>query len=60
MIRFRARKSHRCGPVRITVNQAGRVTWGLKVGPWSWSQSTGRHSLDTPGPGGFTWGGRKR
>lgn len=58
--RFRARKTQRIWPFRVTVNQSGKVTWGIKVWRYSWSHSTGEHHLDTPGPGSLHWGGRKR
>lgn len=60
MIKFRARKTLRFGPVRLHFTQNGYSGWGLKVGPWTWSARTGRHSIDTPGPGGIQLGGPKR
>lgn len=58
-MRFYARKTWRPWPFRITVNQAGRITWGLKVWRWSWSARTGEHTFDTPGPGGLRFGRRR-
>lgn len=60
MIRFKARKSVRVRPFRFTVNQAGRLTWGIKVWRLSWSAATWRWTFDTPGPGRVEWGGRRR
>jgi hypothetical protein len=59
-MKFRARKSRRIWPFRVTVNQSGKVTWGIKIWRYSWSHTTGEHRFDTPGPGGLVWGGRKR
>lgn len=58
-IRFRARKTLRLGPLRLNFTQRGFSSWGLKVGPWSWNAKTRRQSLDTPGPGGLHWGGKR-
>lgn len=59
-MRFLARKSFRVWPFRVTVNQGGRWSWGLKVWRWSWSARTGRHTFDTPGPGYVQSRGRRR
>lgn len=59
-LRFHARKTIRLGPVRLHFTEHGYTGWGLKVGPWTWSARTGRHHLDTPGPGSVNWGGRRR
>jgi hypothetical protein len=53
-MKFRARKTFRFGPLRMTVNQAGRVSWSIKVGPITHSLSRRTTSIDTPGVGGFT------
>lgn len=58
-MRFRARKTIRLGPVRLNFTQNGYSGWGLKVGRWTWNARTGRHSIDTPGPGGVSWGRRR-
>ncbi|MDN5860346.1 MAG: DUF4236 domain-containing protein [Pseudonocardia sp.] len=59
-MKFRARRTVRIGPLRLHFTQAGFSSWGLKIGPWTWNARTGRHSFDTPGPGGITWGGHRR
>lgn len=59
-LRFRARKTIRLGPLYWTFTQAGYTGWGIRVGPWRWSARSGRHSLNTPGIGGVTWGGRRK
>ncbi|MDN5855459.1 MAG: DUF4236 domain-containing protein [Actinomycetia bacterium] len=59
-VKFRARRTLRFGPLRFHFTQSGFTSWGLRVGRWSWNARTRRHSLDTPGPGGITWGGRRR
>ncbi|MBW0090509.1 DUF4236 domain-containing protein [Pseudonocardia sp. KRD-184] len=56
---FRLRKTIPLGPLRLHLNQAGRITWGLKIGPWTWSATTRRHTLNTPGPGSVSWPGRR-
>jgi hypothetical protein len=57
---FRARKTIRLGPIRLNFTQNGFSSWGLKIGPWSWNAKTGRHTLDTPGPGSLHTRGRRR
>lgn len=59
-MRFKMRRTRYFGPLRLTINQSGRVTWGLKIGPWSWSAATRKHTIDTPGPGYVQTSGRKR
>ena len=59
-MRFRARKTVTLGPVRLHFTERGYTGWGLKVGPWTWSARTGRHSVDTPGPGSVHFGERRR
>lgn len=59
-MKFRMRRTRRFGPFRVTVNQSGRVTWGLKVWRWSWSAASGRHTFDTPGPGYIQTDGRRK
>lgn len=59
-MRFRMRKSITLGPIRWRFSERGYTGWGLRIGRWSWSARTRRHSFDTPGPGGVTWGGRRR
>jgi hypothetical protein len=56
---FHFRKNLRFGPVRVTATQNG-VSWGLKVGRWSWSPRTRRHSVDLPGPVNWRSRGRRR
>ncbi|ALE77688.1 hypothetical protein WY02_03630 [Pseudonocardia sp. AL041005-10] len=58
-VRYRARKTVRLGPIRLNFTQRGFASWAIKIGPWTWNATRGTHSLDTPGPGGVTWG-RKR
>lgn len=56
-MRFRARKTVRIGPVKLNFTQSGFSSWGIQIGPWSWNAKTRRNHLDTPGPGGISWGG---
>lgn len=58
-MRFRARKTIRLGPFRWFFTQSGYRGWGVQVGRWRWAARSGRHSFDTPGIGGVTWGGRR-
>lgn len=58
-MKFRARKTFRIGPLRLHFTERGFSSWGVKVWRWTWNARTGRHSVDTPGPGGFQFGGRK-
>lgn len=59
-MRFRARKRLRLGPLVVNFTQRGYSSWGLQVGRWTWNARTRQHSVDTPGPGGFRFGGRRR
>lgn len=52
-MRFRARKTFRFGPFRATVNQAGRWSYGIKLGPITHNFTRNTTSIDTAGPGGF-------
>lgn len=61
-MRFRARRSIRLGPLPVYVNvtERGVSSWSIRLGPWSWNSRTRRQTLDTPGPGAVSWGGRNR
>lgn len=59
-MRFHLRKTLRLGPVLIHLTERGFSSWGLKVGKWTWNARTGRHSIDTPGPGSIRTSGRRR
>lgn len=52
-MKFRARKTFWIGPFYMTVNQAGRMTFGIKVGPFTHNFTRRTTSINTPGPGGF-------
>lgn len=58
-MRYRARKTLRFGPLFVNFTQRGFSSWGIRIGPWTWNATRGRHSVDTPGPGGVQFGGRK-
>lgn len=60
MMRFRMRKTISLGPLRLNFSQRGFTSWGLRIWRWGWNARTNRQSFDTPGPGGVTWGGRRR
>lgn len=52
-MRFRARKTFRLGPLYMTLTQAGRRSFGIRVGPFTHNFTRRTTSIDTPGPGGF-------
>lgn len=52
-MRFRARKTFRLGPLRATVNQSGRWSFAITVGPVTHNLTRRTTSIDTPGPGSF-------
>lgn len=58
-MRFRWRKTLSLGPLRFRFANGRFTGWGLRVGRWGWNARTGKHSVDTPGLGGVTFGGRK-
>ncbi|MGH3570100.1 MAG: DUF4236 domain-containing protein [Pseudonocardia sp.] len=49
-MRFRARTTFRFGPLRATVNQAGRWSFAIKIGPITHNLTRRTTSIDTPGP----------
>lgn len=57
-MRYRFRKAIPLGPLRLRFSERGFTGWGLKLRRWSWSARTGRHTVDTPGPGSVQFGGR--
>lgn len=68
MVKFRARKVFRFGPYfRRYSASAGRggtrggfTSHGIKIGRLTYNFTTRRWSFDTPGPGSFSGGGRRR
>lgn len=52
-MRYYGRKTFRLGPFRATVNQAGRWSFAIKIGPVTHNFTRKTTSIDTPGPGGF-------
>jgi hypothetical protein len=56
--RYHLRRTYRLGPLRLHVGSGG-VSWGLGVGRWSWNARSGRHTVDTPGPGRWESRGRR-
>ncbi len=59
-MKFRMHRSMKLGPVRIHMTERGISSWGLQLGPWSWNARSGRHTVDTPGPGYVQSRGRRR
>jgi hypothetical protein len=60
VIRFRARRTLKLGPLRLHLTERGFSSWGLQVGRWSWNARTRRHTVDTPGLGYVESKGRRR
>jgi hypothetical protein len=56
--RHHLRHTVRFGPLRLHFGAEG-VSWGLGMGRWSWNARTGRHTVDTPGPGYWQSRGRR-
>jgi len=56
---FHFRKNWRLFPFRVTLTERG-VTWGVRAGRYGYSPKTGKHTFDTPGLGGVSWGGRSK
>lgn len=59
-MRFRLRKTKRFGPFYVTVNQAGRLSFGIKLGRFSHNFTRRTTHIDTPGPGSLHFGSRRR
>ncbi len=59
-MKFRARKQLRFGPFRVNLTQHGLSSISLKFGRFSHNFKTGRNTYDSPGPGYFSWGGKRR
>lgn len=59
-MKYRMRKTVNLGPVKLHFTQRGFSSWSIKVGPFTWNSRTRKKHLDTPGPGGFEWGGPHR
>lgn len=57
--KFRWRKTLPLGPLRFHFSNGRFTGWGLRIWRWTWSARTGRHSLDTPGPGSIHFSGRR-
>jgi hypothetical protein len=52
-MRFRARKTFHIGPLYMTVNQAGRLSFSIRIWRYTYNLTRRTSSFDTPGPGGF-------
>jgi hypothetical protein len=59
-MRFRFRQNLRLGPFVWRFSQSGYTGWGIQIGRYRWNARTGRHSFDSPGIGGWQWGGKRR
>lgn len=57
---FKARKQLRFGPFRVNLTQRGLSSVSFKVGRFTHNFKTGRNTIDTPGPGSYSWGGKSR
>lgn len=58
-MKFRARKTIPLGPVKLHFTERGYSSWSLKFGPYTWNSRSRKSHIDTPGPGGFEFGGKK-
>lgn len=58
-MKYHWRRQLRFGPLRINLTQRGLSSFGLGAGRWSWNSRTRRHTVDTPGPGWWTFGGKR-
>lgn len=59
-MKFRAKKKLKLGPFYWIVTPSGVSSWGISIGRWTHNFTTGRHTIDTPGPGYLQSGGRKQ
>lgn len=59
MPRFNLRKTFRLGPLFWRFSKNGFTSWGFKIGSLTRNVTRGTTTYDTPGPGSWTWGGRK-
>lgn len=50
-MKFKFRKSQKIGPIKLNFTERGFSSWGIKIGPFSWSSKTRKKKIDTPGPG---------
>lgn len=59
-MRFRARKTFKLGPFLFRFTQRGLSSVAIKVGRVTHNLTRGTTTVDTPGPGAWHFGGRKR
>lgn len=57
---FKLRKSIPLGPIRLNFTERGFSSITIKAGPFSWNSRTRKRTIDTPGPGYWQSGGKKR
>ncbi|MFC7340013.1 DUF4236 domain-containing protein [Saccharopolyspora griseoalba] len=57
---FELHKRVRLGPIYLDTHNGRVRSWGFKLGRFSRNMTSGRTTIDTPGPGRFSFGGKRR
>lgn len=57
---FNWRKRFRLGPLFVNIANGRFTSWGFKWGRYTRNMTSGKTTIDTPGPGSYTYGGKKR
>lgn len=57
---FNLHKRWRFGPLYFNTSKWRFTSWGIKWGRYTHNMTTGKTTIDTPGPGTYTYGGKKR
>ncbi|TDD04482.1 DUF4236 domain-containing protein [Saccharopolyspora terrae] len=50
----------RLGPIYLNVHNTRITSWGFKLGRFSRNMTHGKTTIDTPGPGRYTFDGKRR
>ena len=57
---FHLHRRVRLGPIYLNVHNTRITSWGFKLGRFSRNMTHGKTTIDTPGPGRYTFGGKRR
>lgn len=57
---FHLKRRFRFGPVYLNVHNLRITSWGIKLGRFSRNMTHGKTTIDTPGPGHYTFNKPKR
>lgn len=57
---FNLRKRFRIGPFYINTSKGRITSWGIKLGPITKNITRGTTTVDTPGPGSYTFNRKRR